>query len=506
MKLFFEAKLLVRVISNETSWETLEKISQRLCDIEARLETTQSEVPPHSHVVIPQNGNAVPPRTSAQGEALTLQNDTPEINKLTFVNATVGVGDNSVPLIETPVSHQPVEPAEQVYHQTTTEALAARPSLLHFHAPSFVHVDSWDYNRDFYNDEIVAGEGLYIQMNSVLSQPIDLSRMTTRRLQQSFVKNYLRWSPLFPELTCIDAIEQATRESFAASNPATCLAFFILAVGAITEYKGNNPEVSIRMLPYFACGNSILEKMSFLTGNLTCLQCRVLQASYFKFTIQLLQAWNSITQAARDCIYICSSGMTEHMTQTEHQAFNRTFWTTSTVLHELEATMKMFPTGIRQFHHLVPLPEFNDEDSGYHFLAQISLRNFLTQSMDELGYKSGRVIYAPKITKELRKQIQEWYEHLPSLVRFHLDATPMFDLRKSFPKGQYLALLVVLGWPSVLKIMELGVDEGTSLDTNEIANLKEQATGCIKSCCLYLSSSEEQLIGYTMGTHFSLWA
>lgn len=53
----------------------------------------------------------------------------------------------------------------------------------------------------------------------------------------------------------------------------------------------------------------------------------------------------------------------------------------------VEATCKMHPIGLRHFHELVPLPQFEEEDSGfYFFLAQISLRKFLTQTLEVVGY------------------------------------------------------------------------------------------------------------------------
>ena len=51
----------------------------------------------------------------------------------------------------------------------------------------------------------------------------------------------------------------------------------------------------------------MLEGISFMTRNLTTLQCRVVAASYFQFSIRPLQAWNFISQALRDCMHMLSS-------------------------------------------------------------------------------------------------------------------------------------------------------------------------------------------------------
>ncbi|KAF2184813.1 hypothetical protein K469DRAFT_688419 [Zopfia rhizophila CBS 207.26] len=393
--------------------EALVNIERRLSQLEARLESTNQVV----------QNSMLSPSISTNSEVLLsheCRSRGSSVNRgvADYINANV-----SNPSVSTPVSY------DFAYRQTATEALTARPSLLTFRAPPYIHVESWDYTAEFYDDEILAD-------------------------------------------------------------------------------RSESPENQAPGLDYFARGCRILERLSLRTGSLPTLQCRVLQASYFKFAIRPMQTWNSITQAARDCMHLLTSRILERMSGSEQEAFHRVFWACSTILHELEATMKMHPTGLRHFHEIVSLPQFEEEDSGfYYFLAQISLRKFLTQSLEVVGYHSGRVIYAPVVTKELQKQVREWYDHLPSAVRFPMDATPVFDSRKSFLRGQYIALFVVLGWPSVLKIMEHGESgDGVLLDHETLTVTKDQAQGCIRGCCLFLSIADEQSMGRKMGTHFTLWA
>ena len=106
---------------------------------------------------------------------------------------------------------------------------------------------------------------------------------------------------------------------------------------------------------------------------------------------------------------------------------------------------------------------------------------------------------------ELRKQVREWYDHLPLVVRFPLDSTPLFDSRKSFLRVQYIALHVVLGWPSVLKILENSEEETGVQDHETIVVTRDHARHCIKSTALVLSIADEQLMGRKMGTHFTLY-
>jgi hypothetical protein len=469
--------------------EAVDSLERRLAQLEARLDSTQQMI---------QNSSMLSPNASHNSDMLPMYE--PASRRPSTNQRNVGEYLNP-PSVGTPVSY------DFAYRQSKTEALTARPSLLTFRAPPYFSVESWDYTAEFYDDEILAGEELCDQFDILLVLPVDLSKRTTRRLQQSFVENFLRWTPIFDQRTCIKAVEHAADGNFSLYDPSTCLTFLLLALGAISEDRSETPDNQTPGLDYFARGCQILERLSLRTGSLMTLQCRVLQASYFKFAIRPMQTWNAITQGARDCMHLLTSRILERMDRSEQEALHRAFWAVSTILHELEATMKMHPIGLRHFHELVPLPQFEEEDSGfYYFLAQISLRKFLTQSLEVVGYHAGRVIYAPVVTKELRKQVREWYDHLPSVVRFPLDATPVFDTRKSFLRGQYIALFVVLGWPSVLKLMEHGEVDGPSLSQEALAVTRDQAQVCIKSCCMFLSVSDEQLMGRKMGTHFSLYA
>ncbi|KAF1838520.1 hypothetical protein BDW02DRAFT_389372 [Decorospora gaudefroyi] len=471
--------------------EALSNIEKRLAQLEAKLESTQQSA--HSPAILsPDASNHSdihpPPRSESRHSS---------VNRV--ATDTTNSLNASLPLAAAPIGYN------FAYRQTSTEGRTPRPSLITFRAPPYLNVESWDYSAAFYDDEISAGEQLADQCEAIVLRPVDLFRRTCRRYQQSFVENFLRWTPIFDQRTCVSVIDQAHSSAFAYSNATTCLAFLILAIGAISEDRHDNDDLT-QGLEYFARGCHILERMALRIGNLEVLQCRILQASYFKFAIRPLQTWNSITQAARDCMHILSSGIVQRFSPAGQEAFNRAFWACSTLLHELEATCKMHPIGLRHFHELVPLPQFEEEDSNfYFFLAQICLRKFLTQSLEVVGYLTGQVIYVPVVTGELRKQVREWYDHLPLVVRFPLEATPLFDSRKSFLRVQYLGLQVVLSWPSVLKVLEWSHGETPIPDPEAEVATRDQARHCMKTSALLLSVADEQLMGRKMGTDFTLF-
>ena len=128
------------------------------------------------------------------------------------------------------------------YRQTTTEGFTPRPSLLTFRAPPYINVEGWDYTAEFYDDEILAGDQLADQFDELLLQPVDLSKRTTRRLQQSFVENFLRWTPILDQKTCVAAVEQAATDDYLRQDATTCLTFMLLALGAISVDRSDRSE------------------------------------------------------------------------------------------------------------------------------------------------------------------------------------------------------------------------------------------------------------------------
>jgi hypothetical protein len=53
--------------------------------------------------------------------------------------------------------------------------------------------------------------------------------------------------------------------------------------------------------------------------------------------------------------------------------------------------------------------------------------------------------------------------------------------------------------------MEYSETDGPTLSQETLAVTKDQAQLCIKSCCVFLSVADEQLMRRKMGTHLSLY-
>ncbi|KAB5550008.1 hypothetical protein GE09DRAFT_1128657 [Coniochaeta sp. 2T2.1] len=392
--------------------------------------------------------------------------------------------------------------------RTRGDAAIAQPSLLTFHCPPGVRADSWDDTEVFYDDEMAAGEQLHTQMQESQLRPLDLSRKTTRYLQQSFVENFLRWMPICDISECVSHVNEAYAVDFAQTSPSSCFAMLLFAIGIISEGKVQDLVGRLPGLDYLARGHIMLNGMSHRARDLTVLQCRVLLASYYQFAIRPLQAWNVISQASRDCMLILSSSIPRKMDAHRKEVLHRIFWACCIIFTELEAVMKVHPIGLRKFHDTIPLPlSPNDGADSYYFLAQASLSNLFMETLDVVGYQSGQVIWAPVVAGELRNQIKEWYSHLPLVIRFPSDTTPLFDPRKAFLRIQYLAMFVLINWPSVLQVLEAGETTTSSLGSMLESEMMQQSVKrCLKSCALVVGAAEETLARRGLGSQLTLWA
>ena len=204
-------------------------------------------------------------------------------------------------------------------------------------------------------------------------------------------------------------------------------------------------------------------------------------------------------------------------------------WHLPILCSELEAILKMRNHDMRLFQATVPLPLGSDGEEGfYYFLAQASLCKLLTDGLNAVGFfgmtfaagsqfyanvfsntfVDSKVIYAPIIATELRNQVAEWYLHLPLPIRFPIDTSPLFDLRKAYLRAQYYAIFVVIFWPSVIKTLENDPRGKETCNSNltEWENVSRQSEECVRYCALFVGAAEQLLLGPHLGLQFMLWA
>ncbi|KAF2096620.1 hypothetical protein NA57DRAFT_58523 [Rhizodiscina lignyota] len=402
------------------------------------------------------------------------------------------------------------------FRQTAGEAVTARPSIISFHSPYYISYESWDDTSWFYNEELTAEEHLNDVMESYMSQPVHPSARTAWHLQQAFVLNFLHWHPVLDVDVFVEHCKAAQASDYNNDDASTCLTMLAFAIAEMSDAQNSSPPLDPSIdqylgLHYFRRGCQILEQIKPKTRrSIIVMQCRFLRACYFLLCPRPVLAFDAVSELARDLMHLLSSGWLDHMPTKQKEGFHRVFWTCSVLLHELEAVLKTHPIGLRQFHEVVPLPftDVEEEDGFFYFFAQASLRKLLADVLDVVGYRVGQVIYAPVVAAELKKQALEWYEHLPVPVRFPVNASPLFDLRKSFLRFQYLAMHTVIYWPSVLQFLETKATRAHEhLQVGEhLRSVQQEAQDCIDNCVLCCEAVEELLMQRHLGFNFAIWA
>lgn len=169
-----------------------------------------------------------------------------------------------------------------------------------------------------------------------------------------------------------------------------------------------------------------------------------------------MQAWEAISQGSQDLLLLIVTTTADGNTVL-HDQIQRAFWVTYSFENELCACLELPQSGLRTLQEKVPLPIGSNDDSGLFFLLGLSsFRKVTTEVLDTGGWASGSAIYAPRIALELRKQLDEWHEHLPARLKFDLDESDMFDPLISYLRSQYYALTSFISWPFVLRALKSG--------------------------------------------------
>lgn len=224
--------------------------------------------------------------------------------------------------------------------------MTARPSFLTFCCPPFIVGESWDDTERFYDDELAAGETLQLLSANSLLESLDLTKATTRLLQQNFVQNFLSWFPIFDAIQCVRHVEEAIACNFAPDNTSTCISLLIFAIGAISEASSTSTPTttlkhSVPGIEYVSRGSRFIDSLALKTGDLTLLQCRILLAAYYQIAIRPLQAWNAICQGSRDVMHMLSSSKRRHMDAASRDVLHRAFWACS-ILHQYDFSFSPF--------------------------------------------------------------------------------------------------------------------------------------------------------------------
>lgn len=111
---------------------------------------------------------------------------------------------------------------------------------------------------------------------------------------------------------------------------------------------------------------------------------------------------------------------------------------------------------------------------------------------------------------ELRKQLDDWYNHLPASIKFPRDTSTLYDLRRANLRGQYFAIIIIMYWPFVLRYVQSSstptIQDQIPFDRSDNAQVRERVKECMQCCCVFLKATKEILLQKTFCAHLNLRA
>ncbi|KIV82020.1 hypothetical protein PV11_04161 [Exophiala sideris] len=282
------------------------------------------------------------------------------------------------------------------------------------------------------------------------------------------------------------------------SSPKSCLALLVAAIGSFAQHaEAGMPQGDRVDDSYFELALSALPAV-ISQCSVISVQCLILFSIYYCCLMRPCHAHDYAVIASFKVQDLLKRPQRDDAEAVEH--LRRAYWTILLLESELNVQFDFTKSGIWSLDELMPLPdsrrtwEFSlelgspvalstspasmqpspstgaDKVQSY-FLAEIAMRRMLHRCNTAIRKTSnGQWLYAPRIAYELELQLEEWYNYLPSIIRFSTDKAHEDDasLRAcsltNFLRVQYHCCKISIYWPAVYQAIEDGNAVGELLD------------------------------------------
>ena len=320
-------------------------------------------------------------------------------------------------------------------------------------------------------------------------QNLDLSPRTCWRLQQSFTRSVLPWCPFIDQEECEELLSRICESHFPTDSLETCFVLFILALGSIAkeDYRGDAGS-GFSGLEYFQAAAGMICRPRGTIYSIMQVQCRILMTFYFLFSLRPIQAFDTIHQAS-----LAVLGLLQFKSRMEgdsgfRQHVYRAYWACYLLEHELQSIVSYSSCLLQLQNEFVPLPSFeHDEPGSYWFLSEIAFRKIFSNSRDGFGWNTF-TLHRGAVVNEIILQLQQWYDYLPTQIKFPMTIGPLMDSHKVFLRAQYYAVVAVLHWSSIVRLLT-----SPPRDEQEHITLLKSGRQALESCILHVHAVESLL-------------
>ncbi|KAL2071148.1 hypothetical protein VTL71DRAFT_12383 [Oculimacula yallundae] len=309
-----------------------------------------------------------------------------------------------------------------------------------------------------------------------------------------------------------------------------CLVLLVAAIGSVCQCASLATAYSTRPdATYIGKALTMLPHVQ-LEFSLRSTQCLLFLAVYYNCIGKPCQAHDYILMASckTQALFKC------HIYDDDENSLmllRRVFWSTLLIETELGYHMDMPESNIWKFDDRILLPSIHDSwepfqenqryileqarphnsaaltsnDTKAYFLAAISMCRMMRRCFASVVLFNHKEVYAPIIANELTNQLEKWYEHLPSSLKFDrrepfafaVDTTLTFSTPgmssssqvaiTSFLEMQFYQCLISTYWPAVYSVLYLDTASDTTLADcsrffDAYVGLVSSIVSAIKSC------------------------
>lgn len=287
-------------------------------------------------------------------------------------------------------------------------------------------------------------------------------------------------------------------------GPDSCLVLLVAEVGTLVQNNSSSAASSAMSSSglYLEAAMASLPKL-LLDTSITAVQCLILLSIYYCCRLKPCQAYEYIMMASfkvQNLLKTADAGDNE-----DYEQLKRAYWAVLLLESELQDQLDAVRSGIWDHDEQTALPDDrsswlfddvlqaspvelaclaageNNQSSAAqaYFLAEIAIRRMLHRCNTAVRTTpEGTFVYASGVAIELQRQLDEWYDYLPDIIRFDDDPLLDFDVTESprafpsleplsnFLRVQYYCCKLSIYWPAVYQCIQDGV---TTPDTKEHA-------------------------------------
>lgn len=281
------------------------------------------------------------------------------------------------------------------------------------------------------------------------------------------------------------------------SGPESCICLLVLALGQAAHYGQSISRVPQGQLSpgmnFFAAAWGLLPNL-ITRNDVLSAQCHVLAAAYLMYLVRPLEAWNLLYNTSMKLQLLLSSP--NNIPPQLKELGERVYWNALMIESDLLAELDLPHSGVVQFEESMrlprsfpydaPKPGSNEQAPGnddlWYFLAEIALRRLLNRVSHIIYTQTVRsssfsVANLDPVASELDYQLTQWYENLPSPVKFPRERVPAQNQIQTVLRLRYFACRTIIFRPYIQAVLG-GGDPGVA---HEPA-VQEACRKCLEAC------------------------